>query len=127
MVCKFRYKGADLAGSLIPRPPLLKISLRKGRSRLRWVSQLMKQGWREWDEQVLKRCMYPHDVEEVLKICLTDWREEDCLAWFHERSSIFTVRSAYKLALRLDKADRFQEGSSTRQMAVGHCIRKFGT
>jgi hypothetical protein len=95
MACKFRYKGADLAGSLIPRPPLLKISLRKGRSRLRWVSQLMKQGWREWDEQVLKRCMYPHDVEEVLKICLTDWREEDCLAWFHERSSIFTVRSAY--------------------------------
>jgi hypothetical protein len=75
MACKFRYKGADLVGSLIPRPPLLTIGLRKGRSRLRWVSQLMKQGWREWDEQVLKRCMYPHDVEEVLKICLTDWRE----------------------------------------------------
>jgi hypothetical protein len=47
----------------IPRPPSLKISLRKGRSRLRWVSQLMKQGRREWDEQVLKTCMYPHDAE----------------------------------------------------------------
>jgi hypothetical protein len=51
----------------IPRPPSLKIMLRKGRSRLRWVSQLME-GSREWDEQKLDLCLYPHDKEEVLKI-----------------------------------------------------------
>jgi hypothetical protein len=34
----------------IPSPPSFKIMMRKGRSRLRWVLQLMKPGRREWDE-----------------------------------------------------------------------------
>jgi hypothetical protein len=37
----------------IPRPPSRRISLKKGRSRARWVSQLMKEGTREWDEDKL--------------------------------------------------------------------------
>jgi hypothetical protein len=48
--------------------PFKKISMKKGRSRLRWVSQLMVPGRHEWDENCLKECMYPHDVHKVLKI-----------------------------------------------------------
>jgi hypothetical protein len=33
-------------------PPSCRISLKKGRSRLRWISELMKEGTREWDEQI---------------------------------------------------------------------------
>jgi hypothetical protein len=33
-------------------PPSCRISLKKGRNRLRWISQLMKEGTREWDEQI---------------------------------------------------------------------------
>jgi hypothetical protein len=62
-------------------------------------------------------------MEEVLKIRLTDHREEDCIAWYYERSEIFTVRSAYKLALTLDKAEWFQEGSCT-QTDSNHLLYK---
>jgi hypothetical protein len=46
----------------IPRASSQKITLRKGRSRLRWVSQLMTPGRREWDVQTIRSCLYPHDV-----------------------------------------------------------------
>jgi hypothetical protein len=31
----------------------------------------MQPGQREWDEQVLNECLYPHDMAEVLKIRLS--------------------------------------------------------
>jgi hypothetical protein len=65
-------KNTDMAGSLDTTTTKWK----KGRSRLWWVSQLMKEGRCEWDEGTLKSCMYQHDVEEVLKIRLSGqgWR-----------------------------------------------------
>jgi hypothetical protein len=50
---------------------------------------------REWDEAILRACLYPHDVAEVLKIGPIHCGEEDFVAWFYEKSGIFTVRSAY--------------------------------
>jgi hypothetical protein len=61
----------------IPRPPYFKVSLKKGRSRLRWVTQLMKPNLRDWDEHVIRSCMYPVDAGEVLKIRLTESGDED--------------------------------------------------
>jgi hypothetical protein len=52
----------------IPRPPSLKITMKKGRSWLRWVSQLMKLSRRECNDQVINSYMYPHDACKVLKI-----------------------------------------------------------
>jgi hypothetical protein len=80
----------------------------------RWVAQLMKANMREWDEGVIRSCMYPIDADEVLKIRLTDRGDEDCIAWHYEKSGLFTVRSAYKLALKRDQANRWQVGSSSR-------------
>jgi hypothetical protein len=98
----------------IPRPPSFKPSLKKGRARLRWVSQLMKPGTYEWDEQVINSCLYPHDAKEVLNIRLTHRAEEDIIAWYYERSGIFSVKSAYKLALAEDLAEKCQTGSSAK-------------
>jgi hypothetical protein len=58
----------------------------------------MKADAREWDEQQLRMCLYPHDVEEVLKIRPMQHERDDFMAWYYERSRIFTVRSAYRLA-----------------------------
>jgi hypothetical protein len=98
----------------IPWPPFLKTSLNKGRSRLRWVSQLMQPGRSGWDEQILNSCLYPHDVEAILRIRLSDREGEDMLAWFYEKSGIFTVKSAYRLALSNENEERWREGSSSR-------------
>jgi hypothetical protein len=73
--------------SWIPRPPSLKITYKKGRSRLRWVSQLMVPGRREWDVQLLRSCLLPHDVADVQKIQLSGRMEEDTVAWCYEKQA----------------------------------------
>jgi hypothetical protein len=62
------------------------------------VSQLMKSGRWEWDDQVIITCMYPHYASEVMKIHLSKRDNEDFLAWHYERTCLCTVRGAYKLA-----------------------------
>jgi hypothetical protein len=75
--------------------------MKKGRTRMRWVSQWMVPGRREWDREVLRTCMHMHDIEEVCKLRLSSTME-DTIAWHYERSGIFSVRSAYRLALKSD-------------------------
>jgi hypothetical protein len=77
----------------ISRQPSFKISLKKGRSRIRWVSQLMKDNLREWDEQVLRTCMYPHDIEAAQQVRPAQLGEEDIVAWFYEKSGMEYLRS----------------------------------
>jgi hypothetical protein len=95
----------------IPRPPSFRPTLKRGGTRLRWVSQLMKPGGYEWDDQVINSCMYPHDTNEVLRIRLANRNEEDIIAWHYEKTGVFTVRSAYKLALEIDQEGNRQVGS----------------
>jgi hypothetical protein len=87
--------------------------MKRGRARLQWVSQLMVPGRREWDVQLLKSVFYPHDVQEVLKVRLSERVPEDHVVWFYETSGIFTVRSAYRLAVSLDTPNGSQ-GCSAR-------------
>jgi hypothetical protein len=58
--------------------------------------------------------MYPHDVAEVLKIRIPQRGGEDFVAWHYEKSGLFSVRSAYKLALDSEMAERAHERSSSR-------------
>jgi hypothetical protein len=62
----------------------------------------------------LQTILHPHDVNEVLKIRLSGRVPEDYIAWHYEKSGIFSVRSAYHLAVQLDRADQNQAGCSTR-------------
>jgi hypothetical protein len=75
----------------------------------------MRSGQCEWDEQVLRTCMYLHDVEAMLRIRLSERIEPDFVAWFYEKSGLFTVKSAYHLAVKLEHdtgRSRRDEGSS---------------
>lgn len=66
----------------------------------------MKPDRREWDINVLRECLDEHDVDEVLKLRLSERGEDDWLAWHYETSSgMFTVQSAYKLALQLQMGE----------------------
>lgn len=96
----------------IPRAPSLKVSLRKGRSRLRWVAQLLQEGRKEWDGDKFQTCMFDHDIEEIRRIRLSDTVSEDVIAWHYEKSGIFTVRSAYWLAVKIDQQEQHQMGQS---------------
>jgi hypothetical protein len=59
----------------------------------------MWQGEHEWDEHILCMYLYPHDIEEVLKIRPMHYENDDMVAWFYEKSRIFMVKSVYRLAL----------------------------
>jgi hypothetical protein len=98
----------------IRRPASFKVCLKKERARLWWVSQPMKPNQREWDVDVIKSCLCLVDAAEVLKLRLSDRGDEDCIAWHYERSSLFSVKSAYKLARMADQEELVQAGSSSR-------------
>jgi hypothetical protein len=87
--------------------PSRRITMKKGRARFRWVSQLMVPGRREWNEQVINACMHPHDAEQVLRIRLSDRIQDDHIAW-----GVFSVRSAYMLAMELERDQEGLTGSS---------------
>jgi hypothetical protein len=56
-------------------------------------------GSNEWDEGTLRQYLYPWDVEEILKIKLSINKIPDWVAWQYEKSGVFSVISAYRLAL----------------------------
>jgi hypothetical protein len=89
----------------------MKISLKKGQSTLRWVSQLMHGERREWDDEILRQCFLPHDATEVRKTRLSD-RGDDMITWFYERTGLFTVPNAYRLAMDLEQKETGQERCS---------------
>jgi hypothetical protein len=76
----------------IPRPSSFRISVKKGRSRLTWVSQLMIAGQQQWDTYMFITCVYPHDAYEVLKIRLPERIPEDFVVWHYEISGIFQLK-----------------------------------
>jgi hypothetical protein len=68
---------------------------------------------REWDGHILRTCFYNHDMEEIQKIQLSDRLDDDVAAWYCEKSGVFSVRSAYRIALQQEQEAMDQPGSST--------------
>jgi hypothetical protein len=65
------------------------------------------------DETRQKRMGREGSAYMLLRIRLWGRDEEDFIAWNYERSGLFSVRSAYKLALELDQANiRYDSCSS---------------
>jgi hypothetical protein len=72
----------------------------------------MLPGRREWDVTLLRGLLYPHDVSEVLKIRLSKRALEDRIAWMYEKTGMFSVRSAYHLAVHLEAMEQDQMSTS---------------
>ncbi|KAJ1269253.1 hypothetical protein BS78_07G196800, partial [Paspalum vaginatum] len=85
----------------IPRDMSLKVSSRRGRCRLHWVSELLNQEGSDWDHAKLIQLFNPADREAISRIRIPSRTAEDIIAWHGERSGIFTVRSAYNIAMKL--------------------------
>lgn len=84
----------------IPRPYGMKPIESVRMCRLRCVSHLIDQTSNSSNEAVVRRFFYPYDVDEILKIKLPSTPCIDWIAWSFERTGMFSVRSAYKLAMR---------------------------
>ena len=77
------------------RPPISQ----QGRCRLRRVSELLDE-MGAWRSDLLQQYFLPVDVHHIMKIKASPRLGDDFIAWGAERTGIFTVRSAYRLALK---------------------------
>ena len=68
---------------------------------MHWVSDLLVSDGTDWDRDRLIAYFNPADIEESLRIKLPSRRCDDFIAWHKEKNGIFSVRSAYNLALQL--------------------------
>lgn len=83
----------------IPRNEGLKVAKFTRRSRLRWANQLIDQDTKQWNQELIHQIFNPCDATEIIKIRIPRGEVEDCVAWHMEKMGVFTVRSAYKLAM----------------------------
>ena len=63
----------------------------------RRVKDLFLPHTRAWNEEKVRKIFLPHDANDILGLKPMQ-HGEDIPAWHFEKSGIFSVRSAYKLA-----------------------------
>jgi len=63
------------------------------------VADLILQNPRDRNEPLISKMFLFHEAEEILNLRIPVSEGDDILAWHYEKSGIFSVRSAYKLAL----------------------------
>uniref|UniRef100_A0A453AS58 Reverse transcriptase zinc-binding domain-containing protein n=1 Tax=Aegilops tauschii subsp. strangulata TaxID=200361 RepID=A0A453AS58_AEGTS len=106
--------GADIRtwrDPWIPRPSTFRPITPKGNCRLNRVADFIDDNG-AWRVDRLREFFWPMDVDYILKIRTSPRNRDDFVSWFPEKSGLFTVRSAYKLAT-CDHNVAFANGSSS--------------
>jgi hypothetical protein len=79
------------------------------------VSELIDATSATWDRQKLQAHLLPEDVEVIFNIPLCTRCQDDVWAWHHERSGIFSVRSAYRMhVINKERATTYLESIAGR-------------
>jgi ribonuclease HI len=111
----------------IPGDVGFRITALKKNTRLRWINQLIDRNSNTWNTPLLRELFFEHDVQAILGIELPLQNLEDRLAWQPERNGIFTVKSAYWLALSLKHQQRDVGSTSSKtdgERSLWNCIWK---
>ncbi|XP_073360138.1 uncharacterized protein [Aegilops tauschii subsp. strangulata] len=95
----------------LPREPSRQPISLQGTCRLRRVAELLD-GEGSWRMDLLRRYFLPADVDVITSIRTSTRVTEDIIAWAPERNGIFTVRSAYRLAM--DEHERPSASATSR-------------
>ena len=69
----------------------------------------------EWDMDLIWKVCPVYDAEEICRIRLPARKTSDFLAWNHEDSGVFSVKSAYRLAEEIKNRDRPAASSSSSE------------
>jgi hypothetical protein len=84
----------------LPRGVTRRPATPKGRSLLSRVSDLIDPNTGAWDEQLIYDTFWSDDAETIMAIT-TDPLMLDWTAWHYDSKGIFSVKSAYKLAVQI--------------------------
>ena len=88
----------------------MQINVNPTYSRIQWVADLIDQESHSWKEDNITRIFTQQDANDILSIRLPNYDEDDYIAWQPEKNGIFTMRSAYMLAM--DEKNSKMIGSS---------------
>jgi hypothetical protein len=90
--------------------------------RLKWVSELLdEQGM--WKTELVRHIFYPIDADVILGIKPAR-QFDDILAWQLEKSGIFSVKSAYRLAFNQSPIQCYFAATSARPEGDDECWQK---
>ncbi|WVZ60116.1 hypothetical protein U9M48_010177 [Paspalum notatum var. saurae] len=84
----------------------------QGPSLLSKVSDLIDPGTGRWDEQLVRDTFWEEDAEVILSIPI-DADLDDFPAWHFDPKGIFSVKSAYKLAVQIRDHERGRDASTS--------------
>jgi hypothetical protein len=68
------------------------------------VSDFIQTTGGSWDEEKLRRFFFEEDVSNILRIPVGRPGSQDVVAWNYTKNGIFSVKSAYHLAVQRKRA-----------------------
>lgn len=79
------------------------------------MNQLIDPQTKEWNVDLVRQIFHSFDADEICKLKIPRSGVEDCIAWHYEKTGVFTVKSAYKLADSLKRKGTDKATSSSRE------------
>lgn len=55
--------------------------------------------WKSWDMDAHREVFFPEDIDQICSLPLSKFVQSDSWMWHYGKNSIFSVRSAYRLAM----------------------------
>lgn len=109
----------------IPKGDKSVVPRKNNRNRLLYVNELLNPGTKEWNERLVRHVMKEEDATETLRMNLSDAIDEDFPAWQPERTGMFTVKSAYRLAWNLKQPTSASSSSEADgERKIWRCLWK---
>ena len=78
------------------------------------VSSLIDQTLCTWKEDVVRNTFLPHEAEVILGIPLSSFPTEDRRVWSATANGLFSVRSAYRVAQRLQENENIGQSRTVQ-------------
>lgn len=80
------------------------VSLERLGNQIKMVCELLKEGGKEWDIELVRGFFLKQDVEAILSTPISESIAMDKMVWAKEKKGSFTVRSACRLAWEVEAA-----------------------
>ena len=86
------------------------------------VSDLFNAATRQWHTQVLVSMFMPTTVIEIQLINLTETSNQDRLIWKENKKGAFSMKTAYRVALRLKQQEQVEHSSAQKDRRLWNRI-----
>ena len=102
----------------LPHPPQFRPEAKKNMR----VCDLFNPDTRQWHQQLLFHTFMPNTMAEIQLCNLGTTPDRDKLIWKENKKGVFSVKSAYRVAIRMRQADQVEHSSAQRDKRLWNRI-----